>query len=93
LRLPKPQITYDVTPAPNGFRITAKTDKFAKAVYFSVGDHDGAFADNYFDLIPGKPIVMEYRSRAPISLKDFRERLSIRSMADAFDRGAIAPAD
>jgi beta-mannosidase len=85
LQLPKqPGINYDVAAAPNGFRVTAKAASFAKAVYFSAGDHDGAFSDNYFDLIPGKPTVIEYRSRAPISLKDFRERLSVRSMVDAF---------
>jgi beta-mannosidase len=84
LQLPKPVITYDVAPALGGFRLTVKSDRFAKAVYFSAGDSDGSFSDNYFDLIPGKPIVVEYHARAPLSLKDFRDRLSIRSMVDAF---------
>ena len=84
LRLPQPGITYDVAPVPGGFRLTVKSEKFAKAVYFSAGDWDGAFSDNYFDLIPGKPVMIEYHSRATISLKDFRDRLSVRSMVDAF---------
>ena len=84
LRLPQPGITYDVAPASGGFRLTVKSERFAKAVYFSAGDSDGAFTDNYFDLIPGKPVVIEYHARAPLSLKDFRSRLSVRSMADAF---------
>jgi hypothetical protein len=53
-------------------------------VYFSAGDSDGSLSDNYFDLIPGKPVVLAYRARSPLSLKDFRERLSVRSMVDAF---------
>ncbi len=84
LRLPKPNITFDGAPAHGGFRLTVNSDKFAKAAYLSVSDHDGSFSDNYFDLIPGKPIVVEYHTRAPLSLKAFRERLKVRSMVDAF---------
>src|SRR5215831_3462517 len=84
LRLPKAAITYDVAPAGNGFRLTVKSDKFAKAVYLSSGDADGSFSDNYFDLVPGKPVVVEYHAGAPLSLKDFRASLVIRSMVDAF---------
>ncbi|HYW69916.1 MAG TPA: glycoside hydrolase family 2 protein [Pyrinomonadaceae bacterium] len=84
LRLPHPGVTYDVATAPGGFRLTVKSDKFAKAVYFTDGDSDGAFSDNYFDVIPGKPVVIDFHADAPLSLKDFRDRLSVRSMVDAF---------
>lgn len=84
LRLPQPKITYDTVAGRDGYKLTVKSDKFAKAVYLSVGDHDGSFSDNYFDLIPGKPLVIEYRAHAPLSLKDFQQRLTIRSMTDAF---------
>jgi beta-mannosidase len=68
----------------DGFELTVKSDKFAKAVYLSVDDHDGSWSDNYFDLVPGKPIVIQYRARAPLTLNDLRRRLIIRSMVDAF---------
>ena len=84
LRLPKPSIIFAVAPTRGGFRVTINSDKFAKAVYLSVDDHDGSFSDNYFDLIPGKPVAVEYHGRAPFPLRDFRERLTIRSMVDAF---------
>jgi len=84
LRLPKPFITFEVAPARSGFQLTVNSDKFARAVYLSVNDDDGSFSDNYFDLIPAKPVVIEYHARAPLSLKDFRERLKSRSMVDAF---------
>ena len=84
LRLLKPNIGYEVAPAKDGFRVTVKSDKFAKAVYLSAGDLQGSFSDNYFDLIPGKPMVVDYRSRTRLSLRDFRERLAVRSMIDAF---------
>ena len=84
LRLPKPSIMFAVTPTRGGFRVTVNSDKFAKAVYLSIDDPDGSFSDNYFDLIPGKPVAVEYQGRAPFPLRDFRERLTIRSMVDAF---------
>jgi beta-mannosidase len=84
LSLPRPTIRPVVTQTREGFRVALTTDKFAKAVYLSVGDHDGAFIDNYFDLIPGRPVVVEYRSRAPWTLSQFREHLRIRTLIDAF---------
>jgi len=84
LHLPQPRITYDVAPAPKGFQLTVKSDKFAKAVYLSLGDHDGSWSDNYFDLVQGKPIVVQYHARAPLTLGELRRRLTIRSMVDAF---------
>lgn len=84
LHLPQPRITYDVAPARDGFQLTIKSDKFAKAVYLSLGDHDGSWSDNYFDLVPGKPIVVQYHARAPLTLGELRRRLTIRSMVDAF---------
>jgi beta-mannosidase len=84
LRLPKPNITYEAAPSRDGFQLTVKSDKFAKAVYFSLGDHDGSWSDNYLDLIPGKPIVIQYHPRAPLTLNDLRRRLTVRSMIDAF---------
>ncbi len=84
LRLPQPKITYETVAVRNGFKLTLKSDKFAKAVYLSVGDHDGSFSDNFVDLVPGKPIVIEYHARAPLTFSDLRRRLTIRSMVDAF---------
>jgi beta-mannosidase len=84
LSLARPAITSNVIQSRDGFKVTVRSDKFAKAVYLSVGDHDGFFVDNYFDLIPGKPVLVEYHSSAPLSLKQFRDRLKIRSLIDAF---------
>jgi len=49
-----------------------------------VPDHDGFFSDNYFNLAPGREMVVDFRSRAPLSLEEFRKRLQIRSVFDAF---------
>jgi beta-mannosidase len=84
LTFSKPTITPEVTPVRGGFNVKLTTDKFAKAVYLSVAEHDGFFSDNYFNLAPGREISVEFRSRKPITIEQFKERLQIRSVFDAF---------
>jgi beta-mannosidase len=81
----KPQISADIIRTRQGFRISLSSDKFARAVYLSSAvNHDGFFSDNYFDLIPGHKVEVEFRTLATLSPADFRSQLRIRSMADAF---------
>jgi len=84
LKFPKPTITSDVVQTRNGFSIQVSSDKFAKAVYLAVPEHDGFFSDNYFNLAPGREMTVEFHSRVPLSLEQFRQRLQIRSVFDAF---------
>jgi len=84
LMLPIPRVTTDAARTRDGFRVTLKSDKFARAVYLSAEGLDGYFTDNYFDLIPGKEVRAEFRSRRPIKLEEFRSRLRARTLADAF---------
>ena len=84
LSLPRPQINTEVLPVRGGFKVSVTSDKFARAVYLSAPNAPGFFADNYFDLIPGQKIEVQFRSGAARSLSDFRSKLKIRSMADAF---------
>ena len=84
LTFSKPTITPEVVRIRGGFRLKLTTDKFAKAVYLSVAEHDGMFSDNFFNLAPGREITVEYGSRSPLSLEQFRDRLQIRSVFDAF---------
>ena len=84
LLLPRPQIMIEVTAVRSGFKITLLSDKLARDVYLSAPNCAGAFADNYFDLIPGRKVEVAFRSTGPVSLIDFRKRLAIRSLADAF---------
>jgi beta-mannosidase len=84
LAFSKPTITSEVVQIRGGYSIKLSTDKFAKAVYLSVAEHDGFFSDNYFNLGPGREVTVEFRSRVPLSLKQFQERLQIRSVFDAF---------
>ena len=84
LKLSKPAITSEVVRTRSGFSVKLSSDKFAKAVYLAVPEHDGFFSDNYFNLAPGREMTVEFRSRIPLSLEDFKQRLQVRSMVDAF---------
>jgi hypothetical protein len=97
----RPQITadavttlsgFDAARTPPGFKLTLSSDKFARAVYLSMPNYPGFFSDNYFDLIPGQKVEVEFRAGAAIALSDFRKQLKIRTMADAFEVVPSQPA-
>ncbi len=83
LSLSRPEIKTEITPSANGFKIVLSTEKLAKAVYLS-GFTTGFFADNYFNLIPGRPVEIEFRTKEKMSVDEFRKRLKVRSLIDAF---------
>jgi len=82
----KPAIKTDVIGAKerSKFVVKVSADKFAKAVYLAVPDHDGFFSDNFFNVAPGRDMTVEFRSSKPISLEEFRKRLQVRSVFDSF---------
>jgi beta-mannosidase len=84
LTMPQPHIAADVTAGESGLEITLSSDKLARDVYLSAPGRDGFFSDNYFDLIPGKKVVVHFRPSGGISASAFRESLKVRSLADAF---------
>lgn len=84
LKVPQPQVTTDVARLRDRFIISLSSDKFARAVYLSLPNHDGSFSDNYFDLLPGRKATIEFRTREAIAPKDLRAQLRIRTMVDAF---------
>ena len=84
LQLPSPRVTTDAARTRGGFTVTLKSDRVARAVYLSAEGLDGAFSDNYFDLIPGKEVKVEFRARRAVSPAEFRAKLKARTLADAF---------
>jgi hypothetical protein len=45
---------------------------------------DGAFSDNYFDLLPGRPAEVVYRPKGPVEAEAFRKGLEVVSILDAY---------
>jgi len=84
LALSKPSISFDVLPIRGGCKVVLESDKFAKAVYLSVGSQAGFFKDNYLDLVPGKKAEVTFKTSEKFSPTEFRNQLKIRSMSDSF---------
>ena len=83
LTLPRPQLDVQVMAQRGGFKLKVSTDKFARAVYLS-SPYPGSFVDNYFDLIPGRTVEVEFRAAKSVPLDQFQKYLKIRSLMDAF---------
>ncbi|MCQ4086900.1 glycoside hydrolase family 2 protein [Saccharibacillus sp. JS10] len=59
----QPNIQVKITENAEGnTTITLETDKLAKQVWLNA-EKEGVFTDNYFDLIPGEPVVVEFWAR------------------------------
>jgi beta-mannosidase len=84
MSLEQPQISTVVTRNRQGYLVTLGAEAFAKDVYLSSDGIPGFFSDNYFDLLPGRKTAVQFRTRKPISLKYFQDRLKVRSLIDAF---------
>ena len=80
--LPKPEVKFELIAVDGGFEISLNTDKLAKNLYLTIGDEEGFFSDNYFDLIPGENSKVKLETK--LSLEKLQEVLAIRSLESAF---------
>jgi beta-mannosidase len=78
------EIKTEITAGEKGFKITLATDKVAKAVFLSGLSEEGRFVDNYFNLVPSKKTEIEFRANGKMSADEFRKKLKVRSLVDAF---------
>ncbi|HYJ91785.1 MAG TPA: glycoside hydrolase family 2 protein, partial [Pyrinomonadaceae bacterium] len=79
----KPKITIQVTTDSKGFVVHLSSDRVARAVNL-YGVKSGFFEDNFFDLLPDRPVEVHFRNDENISLDEFRNSLKVRSLVDAF---------
>jgi beta-mannosidase len=89
LRLPAPNVSAQVAPAPvvrgvGANVVTLSTDTLARGVYLSAEGLDGSFADNFFDLLPGRKLSVTFRATRPVPAEELRRRLRVRTLSDAF---------
>jgi beta-mannosidase len=86
LSIPSPHVTTGVARTREGFAVTLKSDTLARSVYLSTAVLEGTFSDNYFDLLPGAETRVEFRATRATSIEDFRAKLRVRSLSDAFGK-------
>jgi beta-mannosidase len=84
MALVKPQIAVDVAPAEGGFRVTLSSPTLARHVRLVYDADDGAFSDNYFDLLPGRPAAVVFRPKGTVDIEAFRKGLGVVSILDAY---------
>jgi beta-mannosidase len=82
LNVPAPQVDYTIVKTDSGFDIELKTDKLAKNVYLQMGDEEGFFSDNYFDMLPGEKVIINLET--DISEEKLNDVLTLRTLDDAF---------
>jgi beta-mannosidase len=84
LKFQKAEIKTEITKNKKGFEISLSADKAARSVYLSGLTGEGVFRDNYFDLLPGRDFKVHFETEKKISVDEFRKKLRVRSLIDAF---------
>jgi beta-mannosidase len=80
--LPKPEVKFELNTVDGGFEITLNTDKLAKNLYMTIGDEEGFFSDNYFDLLPGQEVKVKLETK--LTKEKLQEVFKIQTLESAF---------
>ena len=87
LALPPPelQVAVEAHGSDASVRVTAR--RFARAVYLSTKGGEGAFSDNFFDLLPGESVTLEWKGPPggpPVDAARLASALRIMSVRDTY---------
>lgn len=82
INFPKTTITKNIRAIADGYEVTLKSDKFARAVFMSIEGIDNFFGNNYFDLLPNQSATIKVKSS--LSQKDFEDQLKVVSLSDGY---------
>lgn len=83
--LPDDCIEVDAVQTENGYRLALESDRFVKGVFLVLNGQIGIFADNYFDMVPGRVYHIDVRTDLPE--KDFMAGLSVRPVTSLYSGG------
>jgi beta-mannosidase len=81
LKLQKAQITKVIKVTDNGYSIMLTSDKLVKNLFLST-DEKGRFSDNYFDLLPGEKVQINFTTNEKI--EKFEDKLILFSLIDSY---------
>lgn len=82
LNLPRANITVKTQVVKDGCQITLQCDRLAKNVLLQTSA-DGAFSDNYFDLLPGERKVVVFKTKTV--LDDLQGAFKAKSLVDTYN--------
>lgn len=83
LLLTEPVVTFTTEKTPGGYDIVLTTDKLARNVYLQIGDEEGFFSDNYFDMLPSSTVKISLKSA--MNPEKLKEVLTVRTLTSAFN--------
>lgn len=78
IAFPLARIEKTIEKTSNGFRIKLSSDKFTRGVYLFTENSTCFFEDNFFDILPDKPMFINVNSN--LSLSDFEKNFKIISL-------------
>ncbi len=81
LALPKPAIKTTVKAVGNDIAIGLASPTLVKTLCLTQ-EAEGRFSDNYFDLLPGEPVIVRFAPAKPMTVKAFQAGLTTMTMAD-----------
>ena len=83
LKLPQPEITFNVSENEDEYIVTLQTKKLAIGVFAS-GNFDENFSDNYFNMLPNTEKKITIKKGNIKTLADFKNQLKIMSLVDTY---------
>ena len=81
LLLPVPSISRKIRETPTGYTVLLSSDKLVKNLFLSA-NLKGSFSDNYFDLLPGVPVEIQF-STTKKSL-EIDKLITLKSLVDTY---------
>jgi hypothetical protein len=63
------------------FAIALTSPVLVKNLHLSLDEADSVFSDNYFDLLPGKPMIVQFKPATAIDAKTLENSLKLMHMA------------
>jgi beta-mannosidase len=84
LDLPEPRLDVQVSRIRNGYRIRLSSAAIARDVHLEAPGHEGSFSDDFFDVVPGRPVTIRFDAGGAVDPARFRQDLRVYSLRDAF---------
>jgi beta-mannosidase len=83
-------IQSDLTQDESGYHLRLSSPVLARDVYIAFGNEDVKLSDNYIDLIPSEPVLLDIASKS--SLTTLKQQMKVISLVDAFSPDGVPPA-
>jgi len=75
LKLKDPELRYEITDKGDTFEVRLETTRLAKNIFLTAGEVAGQFSDNFFDIIPGEIVSVNFPKTTTID--EFERSLNI----------------